>query len=496
MSWSALIPLLPLLGALAIGVRMLLGAGRRGDADEGPTAWLALGPTLAALGLLLFLDGRAVMAGAPGAVALGTWLESGAFRIPLGLYLDGLSLSLATLVAFIGVLVLHFSVHYLHREAGFHRFFFGLALLLAGMLTLILAGNPVLAFAGWELAGVSSYLLIGYAHERPVATGNAVRAFVTNRVGDAGFLLGIVLALLWIGPLEWSALAAGSAELGGVALGTLLFGFVLAALAKSAQVPFAPWVARALEGPTPSSAIFYGSLMIHTGVYLLLRLQPMLEQAPVVMGGVAAIGLVTALYGWAAGRVLADVKSRLMFSTTAHVGLMVFACGMGWFTLAAWYLALHAAWRAVQFLLSPSWLELTSATRGQRGPRRGGWLHSAALQRFWLEPLIDWLLVRPTQVLSRDVCLFDRRVVSRLVGRPQAAEPGAAPVRGYGAAGRLLEWLAEVFARLEQRLVLSGDGALNALIRRLGRYLFTVEQLLERPVYLLLLIMMTFAVIL
>lgn len=493
MIWTGLIPLLPLLAALAIGGRMALGAGRRGDADERGTARLAIGSVLAALILLLVADGIALVEGAPGAVSIGTWLDSGAFRIPVGLLLDGLSLPLATLVAVIALLTLRFSVNYLHREAGFHRFFFGMTLFTSGMLTVVLADNAVLAFTGWELAGISSYLLIGYAYERPTATGNAVRAVVTNRIGDAGFLLGIVLSLLWLGGVEWSVIAAGG-ELGTLALGVLVLGFVIAALAKSALVPFAPWVARALEGPTPSSAIFYGSLMIHAGVYLLLRLEPVLTRTPLVMAALAAVGLLTALYGWLVGRVQGDVKSRLMFATTAHVGLMVLACGLGWFTLAAWYLALHASWRAFQFLLAPSWLELTSPTPWRRDV--SGWLHGAASHRFWLEGLGDWLLVRPTRALARDVNRFDRRVVNRLVGQPQVAAPGASLVRGYGAAGRLLQWFADLMHVFEQRLVFRGDGALSGLIRRLGGYLLAAEGLLERPVYLLLLIMATFAVIL
>ncbi len=276
-----------------------------------------------------------------------------------------------------------------------------MSLFVAGMLLIVLAGNAVLAFVGWELAGVSSYLLIGYAYERPTATGNAARAFVTNRIGDAGFLLGIVA-----GAAAGSGRSNGRRSAPGGAPVTLLtgapagVGFVLAALAKSAQLPFAPWIARALEGPTPSSAIFYGALMVHAGVYLLIRLEPLLlAGAGRRWCSSPSLGVATALYGWLCGLAQTDVKSALIFATTTQVGLMFLACGLGWFELAAWHLGLHAAWRAYQFLHGAV---LHAPDRCRRAhPRRPGWrdgcwLYTAALQRFWLEHLADGLLVRPT----------------------------------------------------------------------------------------------------
>ena len=199
-------------------------------------------------------------------------------------------------------------------------------------------------------------MLIGYAFERDTASGNAQRAFITNRVGDAGFLLGLSLAFFWMGGLNWSDMAAAAGRLPTLYAGLVALGFVIAALAKSAQVPFSPWIARALEGPTPSSAIFYGAVMVHAGVYLLVRLEPVLVQAPGVMALVALLGALTAVYGWLAGYVQTDVKSALLFATTSQVGLMFVAVGLGWFELAAWHAGLHAAWRAWQFLAAQSYM--------------------------------------------------------------------------------------------------------------------------------------------
>jgi NADH:ubiquinone oxidoreductase subunit 5 (subunit L)/multisubunit Na+/H+ antiporter MnhA subunit len=164
-----------------------------------------------------------------------------------------------------------------------------LCLFLAGIQLVLLAGNGLLAFVGWEMCGIASFLLIGYTWQRPVATGNALFAFVTNRGGDAGFLLALGFAAAWLGSFEWPAITAAK-QISVADMRLIALGFMLAALAKSAQLPFTPWISRALEGPTPSSAIFYGAVMVHAGVYLLLRLEPLLVQVPDVMIGLVVVG--------------------------------------------------------------------------------------------------------------------------------------------------------------------------------------------------------------
>ena len=500
-----LIPLLPLLAAGGIAVYVLLGRayGDNSDDREPPTARLAEGAAWLALIGLLALDGLALREGAPGAVVVGTWFESGRFSVPVSFILDGLSLAFATLVALIGVVTLRFSRTYLHRELGFHRFFFGMSLFLAGMLLIVLAGNAALTFVGWELAGLSSWLLIGYAYERPTATGNALYAFLTNRIGDAGFLLGISLAAWWLGTIEWSGMAAwanDAAHFDKVTARLLLFGFLVAAVAKSAQLPFSAWIARALEGPTPSSAIFYGAVMVHAGVYLTIRLAPLLVQVPDIMAYLAVIGGATALYGWLAGLTQTDVKSALVFATTTQVGLMFLACGLGWFEFAAWHMGLHAAWRAYQFLLAPSYMHLVSE-KAKPAPRwlaGRQWLYTAALQRFWLEHFAQGALIRPAAEVARDMRALDDKVLSHRVGMPPCCGGAAADViRGQGLAGRLLAWLADRLHHLESYLVLHrADGPLTRIMKSVGVYLLVLEALLERPRYLVLLVAATFVVIL
>jgi len=510
---AMLIPLLPMLAAGGIAAYVLAGrtVAAQGDDSEPPVARLAEGAAWLAFAGLLGLDALAWRDGAPGHFTVGHWFASGDFVVPISFVLDGLSLGYATLVALIGVVTLRFSRTYLHRETGFQRFFLFMCVFLAGMLLIVLSGNAVLTFVGWELAGISSYLLIGYAYDRPVATGNALWAFVTNRIGDAGLILGISLAAWWLGTVEWSggsglaAWAQGS-TFDKVGARLILFGFLVAAVAKSAQLPFASWIARALEGPTPSSAIFYGAVMIHAGVYLVIRLEPVLATVPDIMVYLAIIGAATALYGWLAGLTQTDVKSSLLFAATTQVGLMFLACGLGWFELAAWHMALHTVWRAYQFLLAPSYMHLVNE-KARPAPAwlaKRQWLYTAALQRFWLEHAAHSTVIRPTVAVGHDLRDFDDNVLSHLVGMPErrrAGEESAAGeddvIRGHGLAGAFLVWTAERLNRFEANLATQhGGGPLTRAMRVVGDYLLVFEALLERPRYLILAIAATFIVIL
>lgn len=510
---AALIALPPLAAAAWIGLGLAINRDR-GEAEEPPVARLALGAVGLSLLAVLALDVLALAAGAPGQVHLGSWFESGTVSVAVSLTLDPLGLVLATLTAILCLAVLRFSVAYMHREAGFRRFFMILSLFTGAMLLIVTAGNAVLTFVGWELAGVSSYLLIGYAQDRPQATGNAIHAFVTNRIGDAGFLLAIAVAFGWLGTTEWPALTAGAPGGDGLAASVILLGFLVAALAKSAQLPFSAWISRALEGPTPSSAVFYGALMVHAGVYLLIRLSPLFEQAPALMPLVALLGLATAVYGWLTGLTRADVKGGLIASVTAQLGLMFLWCGLGWFELAAWHLVLHALWRIWQFLHAPALMHLMLAPAPPvprwLARRRG--LYTAALQGFWLDPAADWLLVRPTRQLARDVQAFDDQVVDRLAGLPSQATAVLSPadaeahrqvvsgaglgqVRGF--VGAAMDNLAALLQWFEEHLVLAGAGdGLQRGILVMGAYLQQIENLLGRPRYLLLLIMATLVIVL
>lgn len=494
---------LPWLAALLIGIGILRGR-LQGEAGEAHTARLAvcgaLGGALAALLL------AALRAGGLGTspIRLGTWLRSGDYAIPIDFLADPLSLGLSGLFALLALAVTRFAVTYLHREPAFHRFFLILCLFNGAMQLLVTAGNAVLGFVGWELSGVASYLLIAYAWQRDQAADNANRAILTNRVGDAGFLLSIALAFLWLGDAGWVRIGA-AAGLSGWQMAALAGGFMLAAAAKSAQLPFSPWLTRAMEGPTPSSAIFYGALLVHAGVYLVLRLEPLFGQSPGARLVLGLIGGSTALYGWLASQVQTDAKSSLIFATIAQTGLMFLACGLGWWELAAWHLAAHAVVRCQQLLTAPELIHHLKTLPPGRPP---GWmrgdprLYLAALQRFRLEAAIERQVVYPLRNLARGFADHDARL-TRALGLPAGAVQGLSELAQWGenqlGAGAALErplsvrrplglvgWLTEMGADavhwVEERLILGGGGGrLADAARLLGRLLQRLEHLLEQP---------------
>jgi hypothetical protein len=244
--------------------------------------------------------------------------------------------------------------------------------------------------------------------------------------------------------------------------------------------------------------------MVHAGVYLLCRLQGLLLQVPDLLALLAVVGLTTALYGGLCALVQSDVKSALIFSVVAQVGLMFFCCGLGLFWLAAVYSGLHAAWRAYQFLLAPAYMHLVRrpARPLPRWLAAQRWCYTAVLQRFWIEALANSLLTRPTLALGRDVRALDERFIDPLVGAPRDDEPVLGTdasdqlIRGHGLAGRALFAFANRLQRLESRLLLSGDGALSRVLRRGVGYADAIESLLEQPRYLMLMVMATLVVIL
>jgi len=504
--WIVLVPGLPLLSALTIGTLQLLGVAT-GEAGEKTTARIALAAlslsSLLALSLLLW-------ANADGPQVFGHWLNSGTFSIAFSLFSGGFRLDLAALFSLLLLITARFSVNYLHREAGFQRFFFLLSLFAAAMQLLVLAGNALFTFIGWELAGVCSYLLIGYAYDRPIATTNAVRVFVTNRIGDAGFVLAIGLSLLWLDSADWLAINDGAQGLDRGDANLLALCFALAAGAKSAQIPFTPWLARAMEGPTPSSAVFYGGVMIHAGVLLLIQLQALFEQAPPAMTVLAVVGGVTAIYSYWVGLSQTDIKSSQIFATSLQLGLMFVECGLGWWTLASWHLAAHAVMRFYLLLTAPSILHntegrpVTPVASYLAGCR---WAFMVSLQRFWLEPLVDRLLVKPVKQLSRDAQFLEQHIIDPALGVPAPAIRAISSLaqweerkmganldssedsfaQGSGLAGKLAQWTAALSGWFEYHFILRGIGRDSLRWgRQLGRAANRFEQLLLRPRYLLL----------
>ena len=516
-SLVVLIPLLPLIAAALIGMGHLSGT-LTGEASESATAIIASWAISMSCLLALVLLGADLLGKNAGFFSAGQWLASDTLNIPVNFITTGFNVVLAALFSVLLVIIIRFSINYMHRETGFHRFFFILSLFASAMLLLVLSGNAAGTFFGWEIAGLCSYLLIAYAYNRPIASINATRVFVTNRIGDAGFILGTGLSYAWAGSINWNQLNAASAQLTTSEATGISLCFAIAAFAKSAQLPFTPWLARAMEGPTPSSAVFYGAVMIHAGVYLICLLEPVFEQAPFAMALLAIIGGVTALYSFVVGLTQTDVKSSLAFATSGQLGLMFLECGLGFWQLAGWHLCAHAVVRGYLFLTAPSLMHnvqgnpvkpVSPAIAGLR------WAYVASLQRFWLDQITDWTLVRPIRRLAHDLSYFDDHVVDQIMGVPAPAIRTISSLaqmeekvlgarldneadkfaQGSGLAGKLTEWFAAIMHWFEDRFVLRGIGK-DAVSygRKLGHAANKFEQLILRPRYLVLFVFITLLV--
>jgi NADH:ubiquinone oxidoreductase subunit 5 (subunit L)/multisubunit Na+/H+ antiporter MnhA subunit len=512
-----LIPLMPFLAATVIGVGHLFGV-IKGEHSEIFTALTATWAISMSCLLALTLLGADLLQRINGAFGIGLWLNSDTLKIDFGFITTGFNAKLAALFAVLLMVITRFSINYMHREAGFHRFFFILSLFSSAMLLLVFSRNALGTFVGWEIAGLCSYLLISYAYNRPVAVANATQVFVTNRIGDAGFILGIGLSYAWVENLNWSDINAAVADLSKGEAAAIALCFTVAALAKSAQLPFSPWLARAMEGPTPSSAAFYGAVMIHAGVFLVITLAPLISQTPLVMALLIFSGLTTALYSYFIGLTQTDVKSSQVFATSGQLGLMFFECGLGFWQLASWHLCTHAVVRCYLILTAPSLMfNVRDNPIKPVAPMLANkrWLFVASLQRFWVEQVTDWALVKPVRHLARDLSYFDDNIVDRLMGVPAPAisvasslaqlEERALGARlenssnkfasGTGIVGALAGWIAGLVHWFEDRLVLQGVSK-DALHfgRELGHLANKFETQVLRPRYLVLLVFITLLV--
>jgi len=344
-----ILPALPALGALANG---LIGAGWR---EKGIAAvavgsvGLALAAALALLVQMLSLPAgdRAF------SVTLWRWLSDGALHVHVGFVLDSLAMVMVMVVLFVGFLIHLYSADYMKGEPGYRRYFVCLNLFVFFMLVLVLADNLVVTFVGWEGVGLCSYLLIGFWHEKKSACDAGRKAFVVNRIGDFGFLLGILMAAVTFGTVNYGdlarLLATGPAVSEGAvaAIALLLF---MGAMGKSAQFPLHVWLPDAMEGPTPVSALIHAATMVNAGVYLMCRIAPFLEKAPAVLPVIAVVGLVTALYASFCALGQRDIKRVLAYSTVSQIGYMFVALGCGLWAAGMFHLLTHGIFKGLLFL--------------------------------------------------------------------------------------------------------------------------------------------------
>jgi NADH-quinone oxidoreductase subunit L len=379
-----LIPLLPFAGFLINGL-----LGKR--LPRFVVTTVALLAPLAAFAVVLnagFLQFIHVNSGfgdssSPYVENLGQWLNIGTLHIDFSFVLDQLSLVMLLVITGVGFLIHVYSVGYMKEDAGYARYFSYLNLFLFFMTTLVLAGNALAMFVGWEGVGLASYLLIGFWFSKTSAADAGKKAFIVNRIGDVGFLIGMFLLLANFGTLTFTEIATKLGQdpgwTGGVVT-VIALCLLLGATGKSAQLPLYIWLPDAMEGPTPVSALIHAATMVTAGVYMIARTHVLFDHSPFALNTVAIIGAATALFAATIALVQTDIKRVLAYSTISQLGYMFLGCGVAAYSAAIFHLMTHAFFKALLFLAAGSVIHGLS---GQQDLRKMGGLRKKMPITFW-----------------------------------------------------------------------------------------------------------------
>jgi NADH-quinone oxidoreductase subunit L len=373
-----LIPVLPLAGAAINGF-----LGKKSSRQAVTT--IALFFSAAAFAMALWVAMRFSSLALPYHEYLAHWIRSGTFSVDFEFYLDQLSLVMLLVVTGVGFLIHIYSVGYMWDDPSYYRFFCYLNLFMFFMLTLILAGNYLQMFIGWEGVGLASYLLIGFWFTKDSAASAGKKAFIVNRIGDFGFLIALFLIIKHLGSLNFDRVFQSvlplSAETAGAglltAIGILL---MVGAAGKSAQIPLYVWLPDAMEGPTPVSALIHAATMVTAGVYMVSRSHIIFERAPMALTVVAIVGTLTAFFAATIGIVQTDIKKVLAYSTVSQLGYMFMACGVGAFSAGIFHLMTHAFFKGLLFLAAGS---VIHAVGGEQDMRKMGGLRTKIPWTFW-----------------------------------------------------------------------------------------------------------------
>jgi NADH-quinone oxidoreductase subunit L len=354
-----LVPLFPLLGALVNGLW-----GRRYLRDRAHVP--AIVSTALALLFALLVIG-AVIADPKGAeVVLFDWIVAGPLHVQVGFLADPVSAMMLFVVAGVGFVIHVYSIGYMHGDPGYYRFFTYLNLFMFFMLVLVTADNYLLMFVGWEGVGLCSYLLIGFWFERQSAADAGKKAFVVNRVGDAGFILGVFLIYATFGSFAYHDIFPRAHEVSTAVITTITLCLFVGAMGKSAQIPLYVWLPDAMEGPTPVSALIHAATMVTAGVYMVVRSHVLYTLAPISAELVAIIGGLTAIFAASIGLVQNDIKRVLAYSTVSQLGYMFLGAGVGGFIYAIFHLVTHAFFKGLLFLSSGSVIHALSGEQDMR----------------------------------------------------------------------------------------------------------------------------------
>ena len=352
LSLYLLVPLAPLLGAIAAGL-----FGNSLGRVWSHRITIALVAVSFFASLVIFRD---VLAGNVFNGPVYTWLISGDTSFQIGFLIDSLTVTMMLVVTFVSLMVHIYTIGYMQEDPGYQRFFSYISLFTFSMLMLVMSNNFMQLFFGWEAVGLVSYLLIGFWYTRPTAIYANLKAFLVNRVGDFGFLLGIALVLMVFGTLQYDAVFANVASHAGdlapipgmsvnllTAICILLF---IGAMGKSAQFPLHVWLPDSMEGPTPISALIHAATMVTAGIFMVARMSPLFELSDTAMSFVMVIGAITALFMGFLGIIQNDIKRVVAYSTLSQLGYMTVALGASAYSAAIFHLMTHAFFKALLFL--------------------------------------------------------------------------------------------------------------------------------------------------
>ncbi|MGZ3537043.1 MAG: NADH-quinone oxidoreductase subunit L [Thermodesulfobacteriota bacterium] len=371
-----LIPVFPAIGFLINGL-----FGRR----LGKKVVSVVGPSAIGLSFLTSILIFFELIGRPPAErhfekVLFDWVVSGSFQTVVGYQIDPLSILMALVVTGVSFFIHIYSVGYMHDDPGFTRYFTYLNLFVFMMLNLILANNFLLMFVGWEGVGLCSYLLIGFWYEKDSAANAGKKAFVVNRVGDFGFILGMFLLFTHLGTLNFTQVFANASKLDTSTVTTITILLFIGACGKSAQIPIYVWLPDAMEGPTPVSSLIHAATMVTAGVYMVARCNVLYSMAPISMAIVAIIGVATAIFTASIGFCQNDIKKVLAYSTISQLGYMFLGVGVGAFSAGIFHLMTHAFFKGLLFLGAGS---IMHALSGELDMRKMGALRKKIPYTFW-----------------------------------------------------------------------------------------------------------------
>jgi NADH-quinone oxidoreductase subunit L len=378
-----LVPLAPLAAAIIVG----LWGPRLGRAMSHRLCILGVAVSTVASAVIL----RDVIAGHTFNGDVYVWTTSGDLKFAIGLLVDPLTALMITVVSFVSLMVHIYTIGYMADDDGYTRFFSYISLFTFSMLMLVMANNFLQLFFGWEGVGLVSYLLIGFWYTRPTAIYANLKAFLANRVGDFGFVLGIGLIVAYFGSLDYATVFKGASGVAGTTINlvgnaqwsvltVICIGLFVGAMGKSAQVPLHVWLPDSMEGPTPISALIHAATMVTAGIFMVARMSPLFEHSDTALSFVTIIGATTALFMAILGVVQNDIKRVIAYSTLSQLGYMTVALGVSAYSAAIFHLMTHAFFKALLFLAAGS---VIIAMHHEQDMRRMGGLKKYMPITYW-----------------------------------------------------------------------------------------------------------------